>query len=51
MVNHCVFAAVAVVTKDTPNSVVAGNPAKVIKTGVKVSDRGQIIDKGEKMDV
>lgn len=50
--NHCVVAAGAVVTKDTPpNTVVAGNPAKVIKIGVKISDRGQIIEKGERMDV
>lgn len=50
--NHCVVAAGAVVTKDTPpNSVVAGNPAKIIKTGVKVSDRGQIIKEGERLNV
>lgn len=46
--DHCVVAAGAVVTKDTPpNCIVAGNPAKVIKTGITVSNKGQIIEKGE----
>lgn len=45
--DHCVVAAGAVVTKNTPpNSMVAGNPAMIIKTGVKVSDNGQIITEG-----
>lgn len=45
--DHCVIAAGSVVTKNvSPHSMVAGNPAKVIKTGVVVSDYGQIIQKG-----
>lgn len=50
--NHCVVAAGAVVTKDAPpNSIVAGNPAKVIKTGISVSNRGQIVEKrGEEVN-
>lgn len=46
--DHCVVAAGSVVTKNTPPcSVVAGNPAKVVRMGVLVSDAGQIIEKGE----
>lgn len=49
--DHCVVAAGAVVTKDVPsNSIVAGNPAKVQKTGIIVSDFGQIIDNGKRVD-
>lgn len=45
--DSCVVAAGAVVTKDVPpNSIVAGNPAKVIKTGVVVGNNGQIINNG-----
>ena len=50
--DHCVVAAGAVVTKNTPpHSVVAGNPAKVIKTGISVNNNGQIIDRGDIEDV
>lgn len=49
--DHCVVAAGAVVTKDVPShSIVAGNPAKVLKTGIIVSDFGQIIDNGKRVD-
>ncbi len=45
--DHCVVAAGSVVTKDVPsNSLVAGNPAKVLRTGVLVSDKGQIMNYG-----
>lgn len=47
---HCVIAAGAVVTKNCPpHTIVAGNPAVVVKTGVVVSDNGQILEYGEKI--
>lgn len=49
---HCVVAAGSVVTKNAPpHTIVAGNPAKVIRTGIIVNDRGQIIEKGDRIDV
>lgn len=48
--DHSVIAAGAVVTKDIPsNSMVAGNPAKILRKGVVVSDLGQILNNGEKV--
>ena len=42
---HCVVGAGSVVTKNTPpHTVVAGNPAKVIKEGITVSDNYQIME-------
>lgn len=44
--DHCVVAAGAIVTKDVPShSMVAGNPAQVIKTNIEVSNWGQIMKK------
>lgn len=49
--DHCVVAAGAVVTKDVPSHcIVAGNPAKIQKTGVEVSEFGQIINYGKRVD-
>lgn len=49
--DHCVVAAGSVVTKSIPpHSMVAGNPAKVLRTGVVVSDKGQILNYGEKVE-
>jgi acetyltransferase-like isoleucine patch superfamily enzyme len=43
--NHVVVAAGSVVTKDVPdNCIVAGNPARIIKEGIKISNKGQIIE-------
>lgn len=49
--DHCVVAAGSVVTKDVPSHcIVAGNPAKVQKTGVEVSDDGQILNDGQRVE-
>jgi len=48
--DHCVVAAGAVVTKDVPSHcLVAGNPAKVQKTDIEVSDKGQILNYGNRV--
>lgn len=49
--NECIVGAGSVVTKDVPdNCIVAGNPAKVIRTGIKMSERATLlnwsVDKG-----
>ena len=49
--DHVVVAAGAVVTKDVPSHcIVSGNPAKVKKTDISVSDLGQIVDYGKCVD-
>lgn len=43
--NHVVVGAGAVVTKDIPdNCIVVGNPAKIIKEGIQLNDKGQILN-------
>ena len=43
LANHVVVAAGAVVTKDVPaNCIVAGNPAKIIKTDIETVDYGML---------
>ena len=45
--DNCVVAAGTVVVKDVePNTMVAGNPAKVIKKGIIVDNNGQISNYG-----
>lgn len=47
--NHVIVGANAVVTKNVPDGcIVAGNPAKIIKVGIKLNDRGSMICRGEK---
>ncbi|TCI91741.1 acyltransferase [Tenacibaculum sp. M341] len=42
--DHVVVGAGAIVTKDVKsNCIVAGNPAKVLKTGIKLNNKGQLI--------
>lgn len=46
--NECIVGAGSVVTKDVPdNSIVAGNPAKVIRTGIRMSKRATLINWSE----
>ena len=47
--DHVIVGANAVVTKDVPsNCIVAGNPAKIIKVGIKLNEHGAMIDRGHK---
>lgn len=47
--DYCVVAVGAVVTKHvSSNSMVAGNPTKILRKRVVVKDLGQILNKGKK---
>lgn len=47
--NHVIVGANAVVTKDVPDGcIVAGNPAKIIKVGIKLNDHGGMSCRGER---
>lgn len=42
---ECIVGAGSVVTKDVPDHcIVAGNPAKIIRTGIRMSNRAEIIN-------
>ena len=48
--DHVYVGAGSVVTKSVPDHcIVAGNPARIIRTGTVISDMGQIIVGGEKV--
>jgi len=47
--SHCIVAAGAVVTKDVPdNSIVAGNPAKIIESGIQTDKWGVLLAQNSK---
>lgn len=49
--NHSIVAAGAVVTKDVPdNVIVAGNPAKVIRTDIMTTNFGRLTDTAKPKD-
>lgn len=49
--NHVIVGAGSVVTKDVPDhSVVVGNPARIIRTGIVLSDKCQLVNKGTKVE-
>lgn len=42
-----VVGACSVVTKDVPdNTMVVGNPARIIRVGIEISEKGQIVNLG-----
>ena len=47
--DHVVIGSCSVVTKDVPSHcMVVGNPARIIRRGIVLNDKCQIIDNGEK---
>lgn len=48
--NHVYVAGGSVVTRSVPDHcIVAGNPARIVRKGTVISDRGQILERGERV--
>lgn len=48
--NHVYVGLGSIVTHDVPDHcIVAGNPARIIRKGTIINDRGQILERGEKV--
>jgi acetyltransferase-like isoleucine patch superfamily enzyme len=48
--DHVYVGGGSVVTKSVPDHcIVAGNPARIVRTGTIISDKGQIVESGEKI--
>lgn len=48
--DYCCIGAGSVVTKDIPDRCIAvGNPARVIRTGIMIDDKGRMTDSGTKV--
>lgn len=48
--DHVYVGGGSVVTKPVPDHcIVAGNPARIVRTGTVISDKGQILEQGEKV--
>lgn len=48
--NHVVVGAGSIVTKDIPDGcMVVGNPARIVREGIKVSDGSQLVNNGNKV--
>ncbi|KAA5607168.1 acyltransferase [Roseospira marina] len=46
--DECIVGSGSVVTKDVPShSVVAGNPARVVKSGIRTRERGVLVERHE----
>ena len=49
--NHVYVGGGSVVTKNVPDHcIVAGNPARIVRQGTVISDKGQILEPGEKVN-
>lgn len=47
--DHVYVGGGSVVTRSVPDHcIVAGNPARIVRTGTVISDKGQIVERGEK---
>lgn len=48
--NHVYVAGGSIVTRSFPDHcIVAGNPARIVRKGTVISDRGQILERGERV--